>query len=693
MVHKRFAQAAAAMVPFVLAFVVACPSQPETESFRMLPARFADEQFTEPLEALEMLRDEDEFYLRYRMGDEILFAGGRWSDRIDLDAIAHGEDQTGPFIMPLKNYGPDHWPGNVDGLISTRILSAADWQSFRDGFFASVLPRDEKAGVVLHFQTDNYFLFSDENGRFQSTLFIDKPPDYAVSAVTDFPQLVERGIPLLDRFLADRGVFERRVLFNTDDTGAYSLPFLYVNLDLPVVVFGRREPTGRPYETAPAVPLMQTAGHLTRSHSSALLLRPFSSVYRLLFVASGAVAETARPDWLVTLESTEIPPINDGPGMDIEAWESQLTSLTGRKPTRGEIEYLVDGDAFFTQLIEGINAAESSIDLRTYIFDNDDYAERIGRLLKRRSKEGVEIRLLFDGIGTIFSTFEHQETLPEDWKGASSVHAFLEADSEIDVRQSPNPWMTGDHVKTIIIDGKYAFTGGMNIAREYRYDWHDVMMEVRGPVVDTLQHEFNKAWAYAGFLGDYAYFFRRIMPKPGDADVVGYPIRVLYTRVDDHEIFRVQREAIRNARQRIFVENAYFTDDVMLYELVKARRRGVDVRVIMPLVTDRGPITRNNALAANVMLEHGIRVYVYPGMSHVKAAVFDDWVCLGSANWDKWSLAINKELNLATSHPDAVQGLVDEVFEPDFLISPELNEPFPERWSDYLLEFMGDYMF
>ena len=693
MVRRRFAQAATAMVPLVLTFVVACQSQPETESFRMLPARFADEQFTETLEALEMLRDEDEFYLRYRMGDEILFAGGRWSDRIDLDAIAQGEDQTGPFIMPLRNYGPGHWPGNVGGLISTRILSAADWQSFRDGFFASVLPRDEKAGVVLHFQTDNYFLYFDENGRFQSTLFIDKPPDYAVTTVTDFPQFVERGIPLLDRFLADRGVFDRRVLFNTDDTGAYSLPFLYVNLDLPVVVFGRREPTGRPYETAPAVPLMQTAGHLTRSHSSALLLRPFSSVYRLLFVASGAVAETARPDWLVALESTEIPPINDGPGMDLDAWESQLTRLTGRKPTRGEIEYLVDGDAFFTRLIEGINAAESSIDLRTYIFDNDDYAERIGRLLKRRSNEGIGIRLLFDGIGTIFSTFEHQETLPEDWKGASSVHAFLESDSEIDVQQSPNPWMTGDHVKTIIIDGKYAFTGGMNIAREYRYDWHDVMMEVRGPVVDTLQHEFNKAWAHAGFLGDYAYFFRRMMPKPGDADVVGYPIRVLYTRVDDHEIFRVQREAIRNARQRIFVENAYFTDDAMLYELVKARRRGVDVRVIMPLVTDRGPITRNNALAANVMLEHGIRVYVYPGMSHVKAAVFDDWVCLGSANWDKWSLAINKELNLATSHREAVQGLIDGVFEPDFEVSPELTEPFPERCSDFLLEFMGDYIF
>ena len=93
------------------------------------------------------------------------------------------------------------------------------------------------------------------------------------------------------------------------------------------------------------------------------------------------------------------------------------------------------------------------------------------------------------------------------------------------------------------------------------------------------------------------------------------------------------------------------------------------------------------------MLEHGIRVFIYPGMSHVKAAVFDGWVCLGSANWDKWSLAINKELNLASSHPDAVNGLVKRVFEADFTKSPELTEPFPERWSDFLIEFLGDYMF
>jgi cardiolipin synthase len=233
----------------------------------------------------------------------------------------------------------------------------------------------------------------------------------------------------------------------------------------------------------------------------------------------------------------------------------------------------------------------------------------------------------------------------------------------------------------------------MNIAREYRYDWHDLMVELRGPVVDILQLEFEKAWAHAGILGDLGYFVQRMRRKPDNAEHVGDPVRVLFTRADDAEIFRVQREAVRTARHYIYVENAYFTDDAMLYELARARRRGVDVRVIMPLITDRGLITRNNILAANVLLEHGIRVFIYPGMSHVKAAVFDGWVCLGSANWDRWSLKINKELNIASSEPAVAADLEEKLFRADFDVSVELLEPFPERWSDHLLELVGDYIF
>jgi cardiolipin synthase len=405
------------------------------------------------------------------------------------------------------------------------------------------------------------------------------------------------------------------------------------------------------------------------------------------------VAQSAQPNVGAVEVGTTIPPLSNDPGMHLDSWEARIDGLTGRGPSKGTIDYLIDGEEFFARFIDAVTSAERSIALRTYIFDNDDYAVRIGDLLKRRSNEGIDVRVLLDGLGTIVSTIEKQPTLPADYEGPRSVHRFLEEGSRVQVRQADNPWLTGDHVKTAIIDGKIAFTGGMNIAREYRFDWHDLMAELRGPIVDVLQFEFEKSWAHAGLLGDFAYILKRIGPKPDHADDVGHPVRALFTRPDDPEIFRVQRAAIRAARKYIYIENAYFTDDAMLYELAQARRRGVDVRVIMPLVTDRGPITRNNALAANAMLEHGIRVFIYPGMSHVKAAVFDGWACVGSANWDRWSFRINKELNIATSHPRAVAELERRLFDADFGASVELTEPFPERWTDYLLELVGDYVF
>jgi cardiolipin synthase len=215
----------------------------------------------------------------------------------------------------------------------------------------------------------------------------------------------------------------------------------------------------------------------------------------------------------------------------------------------------------------------------------------------------------------------------------------------------------------------------MNIGREYRYEWHDLMMEVRGPVVNQLQYESDKAWARAGLLGDLGNFLAFIKGTGDDADDEGYPLRVLQTKNFDSDIYKAQIAAIRNAQSYILIENAYFSDDRTLYELAKARRRGVDVRVILPTGGNHGTLNASNEVAINMMLEHGIRVYRFPGMSHIKAAIFDGWACVGSANFDKLSLKINKELNLATSNAAAVTELMNKVFIPDLQASEEISEP------------------
>ena len=76
--------------------------------------------------------------------------------------------------------------------------------------------------------------------------------------------------------------------------------------------------------------------------------------------------------------------------------------------------------------------------------------------------------------------------------------AYLQHGSEVKVRKSRNPWLVTDHVKQIIIDGKTAYIGGMNIGREYRYDWHDMMIKLSGPVVTAMQNDFNRAWSLQG---------------------------------------------------------------------------------------------------------------------------------------------------------------------------------------------------
>ncbi len=690
------------LLVLLVGMFVACAGQPgtpeegDTTDLPRLQGRFAEQGVLSPLIAVEAYVGDEEFYVSYESADGLVYAGGNWANRIDLTAVEekHDNSYAGPYILPLAYQQSGRWTSIPDAPITPRLLSSKQWGRFREQLFATVLPRTEQTGVVMHFDNDDYFLYYNNLNQFEARLIIDKPADYTISESIGFEEFMRRGLPQLERFLREEGIEDRIIVFSTGDAGAYSLPFLFVNLDLPIAVFVRYapEPTGRPHDSS-GTQAAQVGGHLAQSHLGGMVLRPVSSVFKLFVVATEAATETVRPVWLATLDAQPIPEITNKPTMDREAWERRLDDITGRPATSGSIQYLIDGEEYFTRLIDVLTTAADSILIRTYIFDNDDVAEMIGRLLRRRAEEGVDVKVLLDGLGTIVATRTEHESAPEDYIPPESVRRFLEDDSDIDVRQVRNPWLVaGDHVKTTIVDNRIAFTGGMNIGREYRYAWHDMMMEVQGPVVNVLTNEFYDAWAHAGLLGDVGYLFHKMMPKSRQDDTFGHPMRVLLTEPGNAEIFRVQREAIRNAQSYIYIENAYFADDTMLYELARARRRGVDVRVIMPIIGNHGPMNKSNALAANAMLEHGIRVFLYPGMSHVKAAVFDGWACFGSANWDNLSFHTNKELNLATSDKETVDNLMERLFDVDFGLSVELTEPFPERWSDYLMEVIVDYL-
>ena len=428
-----------------------------------------------------------------------------------------------------------------------------------------------------------------------------------------------------------------------------------------------------------------------QSHVLAPLTRPLASTERFLTHATqSAIAVVPHP--VGTAETP--PPLANGAPMDAAGWERELDRLVDSPRLPGRIRLLIDGDAFFPRLVQAIQDARESIDVRVYIFDRDAFALRIADLLRERSRT-VRVRVLLDALGSIGAGADASRTrypyAPDAAPLPPSLTGYLREGSNVDVRALPNPFLTSDHTKVLLFDGERAFVGGMNIGHQYRYLWHDLMVEVEGPLVARLARDFDEA-------------FRRVdgvPPAMGAPDRTGPPpaaapgmvdLRPLYTRPGDPQILRAQLAAIRAARREILIEQAYVADDEIVAALAAARRRGVDVRVILPTRGDSGFMNSANLIATRALVRNGVRVYAYPAMTHVKAAIYDGWAIVGSANFDKLSLRVNGETCIATSDPGFVGALRRELFDRDFTRSAEIATPPAVGWTAYVADFVADQL-
>jgi cardiolipin synthase len=360
-----------------------------------------------------------------------------------------------------------------------------------------------------------------------------------------------------------------------------------------------------------------------------------------------------------------------GGGMDLVAWEKTLDELTGTRQTQGTAELLIDGEAFYPRLYDAIENAGKSIDVRLYIFDTDDVALDIADRLKRRAGS-VRTRVLLDGLGSSWASTEPPDTLPRGHRAPLSIAAYLHEGSQVDVRMQSNPLLAGDHTKSIVIDGERVFLGGMNIGREYRYEWHDMMVELRGPVVAGIRRDFESTWDRASIFGDLAWLLGSLTRKAIKNEGDGVPMRLLTTRPGDDQIRRARFAAFERAQRYIFVQTPYLADDDAVDRLAAAARRGVDVRVILPEVNDSALMAESNRASARNLLDAGVRVYIYPGFTHAKAMLADDWAIFGSSNMD-WLM--NYEMDVATSDPDITGRLKRDLFMVDFRRARELQPP------------------
>ena len=325
---------------FAILWVIAtclgsCTGEPDAVTYPTLVGRFADEGNLQQIIGDQAFISDSEFFVRFNRGEDVVYGGGDWANRIQL-TNAQIPESAGPYILPLEYQQAERWNDMPDKAEAVTILQSDDWQEFRDSLFAAVLPHNEKAGSVLDFGVDDYFLYFDDDDKFQATVIQEKPGDYRITDRVAIAQFMQLGWPLFETFMQERGISADRVAFNTGDTGDYSLPFVYVNRELNIVVFVRQPAQKSHVQSGSStLPYVQTAGHVAQSHLGGIVFRPVSSIYRLLFVASDAVAETITPDWLIGLDGTPVPPVVDGPGMDLRNWEASLNLLTGRSASKG----------------------------------------------------------------------------------------------------------------------------------------------------------------------------------------------------------------------------------------------------------------------------------------------------------------------------------------------------------------------
>ena len=393
----------------------------------------------------------------------------------------------------------------------------------------------------------------------------------------------------------------------------------------------------------------------------------------------------------------DFPPVaaeGPGPGMDLPSFEAWLDSHMGPRRYKGSIRLFVNGDEFFPLLDRRVDEAKESIHFRVCIWDNDDTAVDMADRVKRRSLEIQETDVVIDRVTSLDASLTPPASpMPDGFQPPREIQPYLREGSKVHVRNFLNGMTMGDHAKVYIVDRKYAYIGGMNVGREYRHEWHDVMVELEGPIVGWFERDFQLAWSHAGALGDLAYGATYLTQG---RDFVGpetredyVELRPIFTKTGNPVVLRSLVEALSRAKRYAWIENPYIYDDSVIRALIKARRRGVDVRVVRPTQSDMNSADSNNKVKANRLLANGIRVYAYPGMLHTKAAVVDGWAMLGSCNFNKLSLRMNDESDVATTDPTFVATLNERLFESDFKSSRILTEPLPVTSSDVFAEALA----
>ncbi|MGO8675840.1 MAG: phospholipase D-like domain-containing protein [Limisphaerales bacterium] len=590
--------------------------------------------------------------------------------------------------LPRMPAGARHWREAV-------VIAGAEWRRMANDLIAQLTPATPGNGACYQAFLADDILYRDRQGNPRVAARGEQPAGIEIEHRFSTEETLDALARLVDEHLARSHPGGMLFLLMAPDANRVAQPLL---LDRQRRRCYWLTPAALYDNTDRGLSLAVTAQGLSalllQAHGEALLKNPISSVARLADLGLDTLVRFLR---MPLPKSGKAPPplAEHARGMDLAQWEEWLDRYTGTLREEGSMRLLIDGDRFFDRLHQAIADATNHISFEIYIFDRDDAAVAVADQLKERSRT-IPVKMILDRMGSIGAGIHPPATpMPQDFTAPTSMLGYLRQDSRVQARSFLNPWLSADHSKVLLIDGACAWLGGMNLGRKYRYEWHDLMVEVHGPVVASLEDRFKRHWAHAGPLGDLAYAGALLSggsakERAAAACAPGPWIQV--RRLPTHTAWKpfaaAVLESLHHARGYIYVEDPYLFDKRVIAGLVRARRRGVDVRVVLPRVNDLKPGGRSNLVNANYLIEQGVRVYFYPGMTHVKALLVDGWSCLGSGNLNHLSLRLNQEQNIATSDPAFADCLKRELFEEDFARSSELTEPVSLEWMDVLADLV-----
>lgn len=326
---------------------------------------------------------------------------------------------------------------------------------------------------------------------------------------------------------------------------------------------------------------------------------------------------------------------------------SRLVNRVSRQMLLGgnRIEPLVNGDQAYPRMLAAIEAAQTSVTLSTYIFNNDTSGREFAQALGDAVARGVHVRVLVDAFGARYS-FPSIEWRLRRRKIPFALFIPTRVPTAIPFVNLRN------HRKILIVDGVLGFAGGMNIAHSNclhalpRSPVQDLHFEVEGPIVTELQTVFAEDWAFARreVLSGPVWFPTPVTPGTTLA-------RVLQDGPDESydTLRQILMGALSVARERVCIMTPYFLPDATLQDtLASAALRGVRVDVVLPAKNNLRLVDWASRVQIEDLLRWGVRVWFSPPpFDHSKLFTVDnEWALIGSANWDQRSLLLNFECNI-----------------------------------------------